>query len=54
MENTDRLGPSGRGAGRDLFGRIGVDNPLKPLQAASCTYRIALGSRAGRKPSTYY
>ena len=26
-----------------------ADNPLRPLQAASCTYRIALGPRAGRK-----
>ena len=25
------------------------DNPLAPLQAASCTYRIALGPRAGQK-----
>ncbi len=24
-------------------------NPLTPLQAASCTYRIALGPRAGQK-----
>ncbi len=28
---------------------IGTDNPLKPLQGASCTYRIALGPRAGQK-----
>ena len=26
-----------------------ADNALTPLQAASCTYRIALGPRAGRK-----
>jgi len=26
-----------------------VDNPLLSLQAASCTYRIALGLRAGQK-----
>jgi len=25
------------------------DNPLAPLQAASCTYCIALGPRAGQK-----
>jgi hypothetical protein len=25
------------------------DNPLAPLQAVFCTYRIALGSRAGQK-----
>ena len=24
-----------------------ADNPLRSLQAASCTYRIALGARAG-------
>jgi hypothetical protein len=28
---------------------IGPDNPLTPLQAASCTYRIAFGPRAGQK-----
>ncbi len=28
---------------------IDIDNPLMPLQAASCTYRIALGPRAGQK-----
>jgi hypothetical protein len=28
---------------------IGPDNALKPLQAASCTYRIAFGPRAGQK-----
>jgi hypothetical protein len=28
---------------------IGADNPLKPLQVAACTYRIALGPRAGRE-----
>ena len=26
-----------------------ADNPLASLQAASCTYRIALGPRAGQK-----
>ena len=26
-----------------------ADNPLRSLQAASCTYRIALGPRAGQK-----
>ena len=26
-----------------------TDNPLAPLQAASCTYRIALGARARQK-----
>ena len=28
---------------------IDADNPLRSLQAASCTYRIALGPRAGQK-----
>ena len=28
---------------------IDPDNPLAPLHAASCTYRIALGPRAGHK-----
>ena len=28
---------------------IDADNLLRPLQAASCTYRIALGPRAGQK-----
>ncbi len=28
---------------------IGADHPLKALQAASCTYRIAFGARTGQK-----
>jgi Transposase zinc-binding domain len=34
---------------------VGIDahNPLRPLQAASCTYRIALGPRAGQKVLSY-
>ena len=32
--------------GMTYLADIGIDNPLKPLQAASCTYRIALGPRA--------
>ena len=28
---------------------IDPDNTLTPLQTASCTYRIALGPRAGQK-----
>jgi hypothetical protein len=28
---------------------IDSDNPLRSLQAAACTYRIALGPRAGQK-----
>jgi hypothetical protein len=33
----------------DAHGSIDPDNLLAPLQAASCTYRIALGPRVGRK-----
>jgi hypothetical protein len=33
----------------DAHGIIDSDNLLAPLQAASCTYRIAFGPRAGRK-----
>jgi hypothetical protein len=33
----------------DAHGTIDPDNLLAPLQVASCTYRIALGPRAGRK-----
>ena len=33
----------------DAHGILDPDNLLAPLQAASCTYRIALGPRAGRK-----
>lgn len=32
----------------DAHGIVDPDNVLAPLQAASCTYRIALGPRAGR------
>jgi hypothetical protein len=35
--------------GMTYMADIGSDNPLTPLQAASCTYRIALGPRAGQK-----
>ena len=33
----------------DAHGIIDPDNLLAPLQAASCTYRIAFGPRAGHK-----
>jgi hypothetical protein len=33
----------------DTHGFIDPENVLAPLQTASCTYRIALGPRAGRK-----
>ncbi len=35
--------------GMTYLADIDADNPLRPLQAASCTYRIALGPRAGQK-----
>jgi Transposase zinc-binding domain/Putative transposase len=35
--------------GMTYLADINADNPLKTLQAASCTYRIALGPRAGHK-----
>jgi ribosomal protein S27E len=35
--------------GMTYLADIGPDNPLTPLQAASCTYRIAFGPRAGQK-----
>ena len=33
----------------DAHGIIDPDNLPAPLQAASCTYRVSLGPRAGRK-----
>jgi hypothetical protein len=35
--------------GMSYLADIDSDNPLTPLQAASCTYRIAFGARAGQK-----
>ncbi len=35
--------------GMTYLGEIDADHALTPLQAASCTYRIALGPRAGQK-----
>ena len=35
--------------GMTYLGDTDPDNPLTPLQAASCSYRIALGPRAGHK-----
>ena len=35
--------------GVSYLGEIAADRALTPLQAASCTYRIALGPRAGHK-----
>ena len=35
--------------GMTYLADIGADSPLRSLQAASCTYRIAFGPRAGQK-----
>jgi hypothetical protein len=35
--------------GMSYLADIDSDRALTPLQAASCTYRIALGPRAGKK-----
>ena len=35
--------------GMRYLGEIAADRALTPLQAAACTYRIALGPRAGQK-----
>ena len=35
--------------GMNYLAELDPDDPLTPLQAASCTYRIALGPRAGQK-----
>ena len=41
--------PREEGGGVSYIADIDADNPLRSLQAASCTYRIALGPRAGQK-----
>lgn len=35
--------------GMTYLADISADNALKPLQAASCPYRMAFGPRAGQK-----
>ena len=44
-----RLGFIVEEEGMTYLGDTDPDNPLTPLQAASCSYRIALGPRAGHK-----
>jgi len=44
-----RLGYLVEEQGMTYLADIDPDNPLAPLQAASCSYRIALGPRAGQK-----
>ena len=49
MKMLTRLGYLVEEQGVSYFADIDADNPLRSLQAASCTYRIALGPRAGQK-----
>jgi hypothetical protein len=49
MKMLTRLGTLVAEEGMTYLADIDPDNPLTPLQAASCTYRIALGPRAGQK-----
>ena len=49
MKGLARLGTLVQEEGMTYLADIDPDNPLTPLQAASCTYRIALGPRAGQK-----
>ncbi|MSQ73074.1 MAG: IS91 family transposase [Betaproteobacteria bacterium] len=44
-----RLGYLVEEQGMTYLADIDPDNPLTPLQAASCSYRIALGPRVGQK-----
>jgi hypothetical protein len=49
LRRLTRLGYLVEEEGMTYLADIDPDNPLTPLQAASCTYRIALGPRAGPK-----
>jgi hypothetical protein len=49
MKRLTRLGYLVEEEGMSYLADLDPDNPLAPLQAASCTYRIALGPRAGQK-----
>lgn len=49
MTKLTRLGYLVEEEGMSYLADLDPDNPLTPLQAASCTYRIALGPRAGQK-----
>jgi hypothetical protein len=49
MKMLTRLGYLVEKQGVSYIADIDADNPLASLQAASCTYRIALGPRAGQK-----
>ena len=49
MKMLTRQGHLVEEQGVSYIADIDADNPLASLQAASCTYRIALGPRAGQK-----
>ena len=49
MKMLTRLGHLVEEEGMTYMADMDADNPLVSLQAASCTYRIALGPRAGQK-----
>ena len=49
MKALTRLGYLVEEEGMSYLADLDPDSPLTPLQAASCTYRIALGPRAGQK-----
>lgn len=49
MKMLTRAGQLVDEQGMTYLADIDADIPLAPLQAASCTYRIALGARAGQK-----
>ncbi|MCP5010153.1 MAG: IS91 family transposase, partial [Aestuariibacter sp.] len=38
--------------GMTYMAEVDMDSALSPLQSAACTYRIALGPRAGQKVLT--
>jgi hypothetical protein len=52
MKMLTRLGYLVEEQGVSYMADIDPDNPLRSLQAASCTYRIAFGPRAGQKVLT--
>ena len=49
MKLLTRLGTLVEEQGMTYLADMDADNPLASLQTASCTYRIALGPRAGQK-----
>lgn len=49
LKRLTRLGYLVEEEGMTYLADLDPDNPLTSLQAASCTYRIALGPRAGQK-----